>query len=357
MPHHGHLNAFENLGVGVAQIAMDGSWVANRYLREMLGFLPENLSAIPFDTFFESDKLASEAQDQKRLLAGEILNYSSERNAIRKDGMRLWVRAVFSLEWNETTKGSRHILAVIEDMTSLRVAESALGEAELARREVARRLASAQDNERTRIARELHDDIGQSLAILGMQMMRAGKPISGMPGKRHPGVSELYVQLRSIATKVSGISHQLYPAKLEYLGLAVAVKAHCREFSEKYKIAVECSCDDIPKDLDPLIGLSFLRVVQEALHNVGKHSGATWVHVSLRRSTTELSLVVADNGTGFDVKEARLAAGLGLISMRERAYLVGGEFAVSSKQGVGTTVTARVPLSMEGRSLRLPDRN
>src|SRR5215469_8221148 len=143
MPHHPHVSAFENLGVGVAQIAMDGSWVANRYLRELLGVSSEDLPAIPFDTFFESDRLASEAQDQKRLLAGEIPNYSSERTAIRKDGMRLCVRAVFSTKENESTKGPRHILAIIEDMTSLRLAESALAEAKLARREVARRLASA----------------------------------------------------------------------------------------------------------------------------------------------------------------------------------------------------------------------
>jgi signal transduction histidine kinase len=234
-------------------------------------------------------------------------------------------------------------------MTSLKLAESALGEAELARREVARRLASAQDDERTRIARELHDDIGQSSAILGMQMMRAGRPVSNLPGKRHPSVAELCDDLRTIAVKVSRISHQLHPAKLEYLGLAVAVRAHCREFSEKYRIGVECSCDDIPKDLNALIGMSFLRAAQEALHNVGKHSGATAVQVNLRGSTTELSLVVADNGTGFDLETARLAAGLGLISMRERTYLAGGEFTVVSKPGAGTTVTARVPL-VDGRT-------
>jgi PAS domain S-box-containing protein len=344
MSRNSHPWVFENLGIGVAQIAMDGSWVANRHLRELLGFPADILPAIPFDKFFESNHLTIEAQERKRLLAGEILNYSSERSAIRHDGKRLWVKAVFSLQRDEVTGDRKWTLATIQDMTSLRVTESALDEAELARREVARRLAGAQDNERTRIARELHDDIGQSLAILGMQMMRAGKPVSNMPGKSHPGVADLCDHLRSIAAKVSALSHQLHPARLEYLGLAVAVKAQCREFSEKYKIPVECSCDDIPRDLDALIGLSFLRVVQEALHNVGKHSGATSVQVSLRGSAKELWLVVADNGKGFDMEEARLAAGLGLISMRERIYLAGGELTVSSKPAVGTQISATVPL-------------
>jgi len=354
MPHRDGPSAFENLGVGVAQIAMDGSWLANRRLRELLGSVPKDLSAIPFDEVFKSDNLDSEMSERNRLLAGEILNYSSERTATRQDGRRLGVRVVFSVAWDEITGKLKHILATIEDMTSLREAEGALGEAEVARRELARRLATAQDEERTRIARELHDDIGQSLAILGMQMMRAGRPVSNLPGARHPGVAELCDDLRTIALKISRISHELHPAKLEYLGLAVAVKAHCREFSQKYRIGVECSCDDLPRDLDALIGLTFLRVVQEALHNVGKHSGATEVQVELRRSATELSLAVVDNGKGFDVEEARLAAGLGLISMRERIYLAGGEFTVLSKPGTGTTVTARAPV-VDGGLAASPD--
>lgn len=357
MPLRGHLFALENLGVGLAEIAMDGSWSANRRLREMLGISGEHSGKPSFDTFFQPEDSASEAEHRKQLLVGKIFNYSSERSAFRSDGQRLRLKAVFSLERNGSPHEPVSILATIEDLTSLRSTENALSEAEVARRDVARRLAAAQDNERTRIARELHDDIGQSLAILGIQMMRAGKPVSNMPGKRHPSVADLCEHLRSIAAKVSYISHELHSAKLEYLGLAVAVKAHCREFSEKYRIAVECSCDEIPRELDALIGLGLLRVVQEALHNVGKHSGATQVQVTLRRSDTELLLLVADNGKGFDVEEARMAAGLGLISMRERAYLAGGGFNVSSKAGDGTRVTARIPLDASGRADPPSDRN
>lgn len=353
MPHSSWQSAFDNLGVGVAQIASDGAWVANRRLRDLLGCTPGNLPTIPFDMLFVSEDLQAEQLDRRRLLSGEILNYSSQRDAIRKDGQRIRVRIVFSLTPDDTRQEPGQILATVEDITALHLAETALAEAEIARREMGRRFTTAQDNERARIARELHDDIGQSLAILGIQMMRAGKPVSGVPGKQHPSVADLCGLLKTIATKVNRLSHQLHSAKLEYLGLAVAVRANCREFSEKYKIAVECSCDDTP-ELDGLIGLSFLRVAQEALHNIAKHSGATSVLVKLQRSAGELMLVVADNGVGFNVEEARLAAGLGLISMRERIYLVGGEFSILSEPGSGTRITARVPFAAREPTTALP---
>ena len=193
----------------------------------------------------------------------------------------------------------------------------------------------------------MHDDIGQSLAILRIQMMRAGQPVSGMPGKVHPGLPELSGRLKDIAQKVSRLSHHLRSSELEYLGLAVAVESYCREFSEKFGIKVECECKGIPSDLDSLLALTLtlLRVIQEALHNAGKYSSAKSIAVKVEGSAERLALLVADNGVGLDVEEARLAAGLGLISMRERIFLAGGEFAISSKPGEGTRITARVPLN------------
>ena len=135
------------------------------------------------------------------------------------------------------------------------------------------------------------------------------------------------------------------PLSLSDLGLAVAVQTHCREFSERYRIAIDCSCINLPKELDAVLALSLLRVVQEALHNAAKHSRAKSMQLRLQGSPGELSLLVVDDGIGFDPEEARLAAGLGLISMRERIHLAGGKFDLSSKTGEGTRISARVPLS------------
>src|SRR5262249_2100792 len=132
--------------------------------------------------------------------------------------------------------------------------------------------------------------------------------------------------------------------ELEYLGLSVAITKLCREFSEQYSIKVVCECTNIPPNLDNDVALTFLRVVQESLHNTAKHSGASEVHVQVAGASGELTLTVRDNGAGFDVLQSKPAPGLGLISMRERVHLIGGEFAIDSAPGAGTHIWVRAPL-------------
>jgi PAS domain S-box-containing protein len=199
------------------------------------------------------------------------------------------------------------------------------------------------EKERTRIARELHDDIGSSLAILGIEMLRAGQPISGTTGQKHPGIQEIYQKVQEIASRVSGLSHQLHSPALEYFGLAKAIGTECRTFSERCHMPVSCSCKDIPDNLDPFVALSFLRIAQEALRNAAKHSRAGQVSVVMTADSSGISLQISDNGIGFDVEQSRLAAGLGLISMRERMRLAGGVFEIWSEPGSGTKITCRAP--------------
>jgi len=333
----------EDIGVPAAQLGLDGQWLAaNDSLCDLMGLSFEQLSHIPFDRLFETEEESTEGNAVSRLLAGEVPHCSSIRTATGRDGP-IPVRVTFSfLPGVNGDQGS--LLAWIEDLTDLRQAEAALRQSETARHELARRLTNAQEEERTRIARELHDDIGQSLAILRIQMLRAGQPVSGVLGKRHPTVSELCDSLKAITERVSRLSHQLHSSELEYLGLATAVQSHCREFSEKYKIPLECSCEDIPEHLDNLLALSVLRIVQEALHNAGKHSKAKTIQLALHGSPGELSLLIADDGVGFNPDEAKLAAGLGLISMRERVHLAGGQLEITSTPGEGTCIAARIPV-------------
>jgi PAS domain S-box-containing protein len=218
-------------------------------------------------------------------------------------------------------------------------------EAEKVRLEFAGRLMAAQEAERTRIARELHDSIGQSIALLGIQMQRADRPVSGASDRSHPSVQALSGKLQEIGTQVSQLSHQLHSSELEFLGLAVAVKSLCREFSEEYQIAVNCLCISVPDKLDNDISLCFLRVTQEALHNIAKHSHAARVQVLLVGTSSRLMLTIRDDGMGFDVDRLRPAAGLGLISMRERLHLIGGDFAISSEPAHGTRIEAHAPLN------------
>jgi len=338
--------ALNDISIGAALIDFDRKWrTVNARFLELLGYSSQELCALPFEKAIGLAHPEQEAQDRQLLLDGKLRYYSAEATALCKDGSSFGVRLSISPIRLPDSARVHSLLLLVEDLSALHAATAALADAETARMEIAKRLTSAQENERTRIARELHDDIGQSLAILRIQFLRAGQPVSGMPGKRHPGILELCNDLQKLATKVSSISHRLHSSELEYLGLAVAIQSHCREFSEKFKIAVDCSCMDIPRKLDSLLALSLLRVVQEALHNAAKHSQSKSIQVALRREGNELLMNITDDGVGFDLEEARLAAGLGLISMRERIRLAGGEFAISSRRGEGTQITARVPLS------------
>ena len=320
----------------MARVSLDGKWLAvDQRLCEMSGYSGSELLGKSLNSSF-SLGLAQDAEYQ-RLLTGEVRTYAKEFKTTSKNGSALWLSTAFAVIRGGASNRPQSLLAVLEDITDRKQAEQA-------RREIANRFIEAQEAERTRIARELHDDIGQTLAILRIQMMRSGQPVSGMPGRVHPNIVELGEKVKEIANKVSQISHQLHSSHLEYLGLKAAVQNVCDELGGKYHAKVTCVCEQIPAKVDGITGLCFLRVLQEAMHNIGKHSGAKNVEVRLTRSGDELSLVISDDGRGFDPEEARLAAGLGLISMRERVNLAGGHFDITSARGRGTRISARAPL-------------
>jgi PAS domain S-box-containing protein len=268
---------------------------------------------------------------------GEAVEHGSVRNREaliqRKSGEPLTV--LLSADVVEFD-GQPCVLTVAEDITERKQAESE-------RRELSRRLMTAQEAERRRIARELHDGIGQSLALLGIQVQRAGQP--SVTGKKNPGITDLCARVKEIGTQVSRLSHQLHSSELEFLGLAVAVKGLCREFSEQYRVTVNCSCKDIPEGLDNDIALCMLRVVQEALHNIAKHSRATIVSIEMIANGREIALAICDDGVGFDVNQVRGSSGLGLVSMRERMHLIGGQFHIKASPDGGTRIQARAPLA------------
>jgi PAS domain S-box-containing protein len=342
----GWSKAFEHLAVSVAQLTLDGRLLsANKQMCEAIGFAERDLLGKSLSEFFLPEETWPQCrQGLDRLVAGGTSNYSTNMSVPGTAGEVVWVNMVFSLVRDEATNAPRSLIAVAKDIAFLKRAEAELRAAEIARDELSRKMMNAQEADRTRIARELHDDIGQSLAVLKIQMLRAGQPVSGHPEMMHTSLKDLSAKLEKIINKVSDLSHDLHSSELELLGLAVAVKGHCRECSEQLGIPVDCSCDHLRERLDGLIALAFLRVLQEGMHNAMKHSGAKSITVRLTCSDHDLGLEIKDDGVGFDVEGARLAAGLGLISMRERIHLIGGKFEIWSRPGQGTMITVRAPL-------------
>jgi signal transduction histidine kinase len=222
------------------------------------------------------------------------------------------------------------------------VAES-LGESQRELRALAGRLLQAQETERRRIARELHDDLSQRLALLAVELDLLGQRPPDEVARLAVNVQELSAQVRELSSVVHDLSHNLHPAKLEQLGLVAGIRGLCKEQAQAHGLQVEFTPQPIPP-LPHDTALCLYRIVQEALRNVVKHSGARQARVELDKDADGVSLRIADDGAGFAPDGADCRGGLGLVSMRERLRLVGGTIAIDSKPSGGTRIAVHVPL-------------
>ena len=215
---------------------------------------------------------------------------------------------------------------------------------------LSRKLIGAQEQERSRIARELHDDIGQRLALLTVELGQLPQHSPDLPAEVGRGIDELREQASEIAADVQSLSHELHSSKLEYLGIATAMRGFCREFSAQQNVEIVFAHDHISGTVPSDISLCLFRVLQEALHNAVKYSGVRHFDAELRASSDAIDLTVRDSGSSFDVEEGLKTSGLGLVSMTERIKLVGGQLSIESYRGRGTTIHARVPLREAARA-------
>jgi len=226
---------------------------------------------------------------------------------------------------------------IARDITARKQAEVALAN-------VARSLIKAQEQERMRIGRELHDDIGQRLAMLTIQIEELQQIPFDSPDQVRSRIEALKTHASGIAADVQSLSHELHSAKLQYLGIAAAMKSFCQEFAQQQKVEIDFRASDLPNSLSPDISLGLFRVLQEALHNSLKHSGVRQFEVRLWGTSDETNLTVKDSGVGFDREVAMTSRGLGLTSMGERLKLLNGTLSIESQPHRGTTIHARVPL-------------
>ena len=208
------------------------------------------------------------------------------------------------------------------------------------------RLISAQEEERARIARELHDDFSQRLALLGIGLGQLWKKLPPDEAEQRESVLEMLRETKEMSSDMHSLSHQLHSSKLEHVGLVPALHGLCREISEKYKIEVRFTGDEYPMDVPKDVALCLFRVTQEALGNVVRHSGAREAQVQFHWNTDGISLRISDQGRGFDPLTRNPAAGIGLIGMTERLRLVGGRLLVESEADCGTDILAEVPVAL-----------
>ena len=228
------------------------------------------------------------------------------------------------------------------DVTRSRQAEAAL-------RDASGRLIEAQEEERSRVARELHDDLSQRMALLSIELEQIAQAVSGS-FKLRRRFESLQNQVQEISSDMHLLSYRLHPSKLDHLCLAAAIKSLCEQINAGGKVRVYLHQQSLPNALPKELTLCLFRIAQEALRNAVRHSGATHVRVIIRKSSDAIHVAVIDDGRGFEMNSTSLSEGLGFISMRERLRIVGGELQIHSQPAQGTRIEVSVPLERAARN-------
>jgi PAS domain S-box-containing protein len=290
-------------------------------------------------------------EDRERVigLTQEMIRTGQDTDAewrvVWPDGSVHWIAGRGRVLRDESGEPLR-IIGVNMDVTERKLAEDALNN-------VGRRLIEAHEEERTWIARELHDDICQRIALLSVELEKgdllAPDTVTGI----HDHSGHLRQRLFDLGKDVQNLAHRLHSSKLEYLGLLAAAKSFCRELSEQRNVRIEFKHSNIPSGIPKEVSLCLFRVLQEATQNALKHSGTQDFSVELHGTQDGIRLTVSDSGIGFDLHDEMKHRGLGLISMRERLRLVNGDLSIQSEPGRGTTILARVPLGYQNHSVAI----
>ena len=243
------------------------------------------------------------------------------------------------------------IIATGIDITERTQAMNALLEKEAALRRsheelqaLAGRLISAKEEENRRLARELHDVFSQRLAVVALEAAAIDKKQSSSSTALRESMQRIGNEIGKLATDVHQLSRELHPSIIDDLGLTATLRSECVTFSKQHGINAEFFAPEVPDSLPADISLSFYRIAQETLWNVAKHAQAQNVRLAIAEREGQVILTVEDDGIGFDVNRVKGKGSLGLVSIEERARLVGGRFVIDSQPGKGTRVEVRIPL-------------
>jgi PAS domain S-box-containing protein len=263
--------------------------------------------------------------------------YQTNYRIVSPSGAFIWLEESGSASFDALGNAVR-VVGMVANVTSRKEAERALAT-------VRGKLIEAQEQERRRIARDLHDDINQRLALLSIELQRLADSTPDTKTELRQRLQELCQQTSEISSDVSALTRELHSPKLELLGIVPAMRGFCDELANHQKVTIDFQHSAAPSRLPPDVSLCLFRVLQEALRNAVKHSGVRHFEVQLLGHPGEIQLKIRDEGAGFDPDEASRGDGLGLVSMRERVGLLRGAINIASKAKAGTEITLRIPLA------------
>ena len=313
-------------------------------LRDLCGIPADRVRGLEALQFWmehiHPDDRARVLELRRQLHAGELEHLSVEYSFPHPTRGERWIHHVGRVAQRDAGGRTLRSFGVLRDITEAKQAEAAL-------RDLSWRLIRAHEDERALLARELHDDVTQRLAVLAIDMGRA--ELTAADGAQADVMRSVRAELVRLSEDIHSLAYQLHPSVLEELGLVEALRAECERRGRQGRLAVSMNLESVPAVAGEEAQLCLFRVAQEALTNVARHAGTARASVTLRRADGGLLLAVGDQGVGFDPTRPREGRSLGLASMRERLHLVGGTLDVESSPGRGTTVVAWVPaLGAEG---------
>ncbi|MGC1452397.1 MAG: PAS domain-containing protein [Candidatus Sulfotelmatobacter sp.] len=269
-------------------------------------------------------------------LTPENPSYQTSYRMISPDGNVIWLEESGRGFFDGTGQLLR-MIGLVADVTERKLAEEAVSS-------LSRRLIVAQEQERARIARDLHDDLGQRMALLQVGIQQFEHSVTRLSSRARQQLRDLAETSAEVSTGIHDLSHQLHPSRLDILGLIPSLRGLCREFSPRHKLRIAFVPHDIQQEIPKDVSLCLYRIAEEALQNIVKHSRAEDAKVELSADENRIELCISDSGRGFSPESAREEAGLGLISMRERLRLVRGILSVESEPSHGTQIRVRIPL-------------
>ncbi len=306
-------------------------------------------SALPAVSFKEHPHLYSaESWERLRQAVEKALRtgapYELELDMVRADGTRRWIKARGEVHRDSAGRNVR-LRGTAQDITESKQIEEALSSA-------SRRVIEAEERERYRISVDLHEDIGQRLSLLAIQIEQLQTNLPDQPAGLLKRMDEVWRQIVNVLADVKASAHELHSPRLEYLDIATVIRCFCKEFGERKGVQINFRNYGRPGLVPPDVSICLFRILQEALYNGVKHSGVQQFDVQLWETQNEVHLAVRDSGVGFDAIAARTGTGLGFVRMEQRLKLVKGTFSIESRLHSGATIHARVPLSLGSDSMR-----
>lgn len=335
---------FQAASQGILIVDQDGKiMMANPAVEKMFGFRLDELRAQRIETLVPEPLRAGHMTHREHFFEHpqtRPMGLGLDLQARRKDGSEFFVE--ISLSYIQTDRGTLAV-AFVTDISKRREDEQAIRQQRADLQMLMAQMMTAQEDERRHIARNLHDDLSQTLAFLAIDV---GKLAAQSPDNLAQQLRPLQRRAVEAAETVRQISHELHPSILDDLGLVAALEQYCEEFQERSGIATRFSSQNVPEYLPKDISSCIYRIAQESLRNVSKHSKSEKVFVKLEAVDSAVRLTVKDLGIGL-VKHARESrTSIGIVGMKERARLVNGNFSLQSKPGEGTEINLEVPVSI-----------